>query len=234
MRVSEEPVCIELFRQNPVFTSLHLRSPDLVGPPIWIKIHRPKWSGSKNLVFSLLPGKAVKLISPPWILDVPWAAHCARRRAPDGGAAAPASPPLLPGSPGGDERPAPEPRGAARQPQLPPWPPPGSVGDPWPFWCGSVPVLLTFRHWLSRCYNVGIGGTANPLRRIYTDSHTHEHLQMLEIPCTKVVGQLDGRTRATFTSCMYILHKGETMGKTRATYTSYVPVSIKYVHPAQC
>jgi len=26
MRVSEEPVCIYLFRQNPVFTSLHLRS----------------------------------------------------------------------------------------------------------------------------------------------------------------------------------------------------------------
>jgi hypothetical protein len=28
MRVSEESVCIYLFRQNPVFTSLHLRSPD--------------------------------------------------------------------------------------------------------------------------------------------------------------------------------------------------------------
>jgi hypothetical protein len=27
IRVSEEPVCIYLFRQNPVFTSLHLRSP---------------------------------------------------------------------------------------------------------------------------------------------------------------------------------------------------------------
>jgi hypothetical protein len=27
MRVPEEPVCIELFRQNPVFTSLHLKSP---------------------------------------------------------------------------------------------------------------------------------------------------------------------------------------------------------------
>jgi hypothetical protein len=30
MRVSEEPVCIYLFRQNPVFTSLHLRSPEEV------------------------------------------------------------------------------------------------------------------------------------------------------------------------------------------------------------
>ncbi len=27
MRVPEEPVCIDLFRQNPVFTSLHLKSP---------------------------------------------------------------------------------------------------------------------------------------------------------------------------------------------------------------
>ncbi len=27
MRVSEEPVCIDIFRQNPVFTSLHLKSP---------------------------------------------------------------------------------------------------------------------------------------------------------------------------------------------------------------
>jgi hypothetical protein len=30
MRVPEEPVCIDLFRQNPVFTSLHLKSPVLV------------------------------------------------------------------------------------------------------------------------------------------------------------------------------------------------------------
>ncbi len=36
MRVSEEPVCIYLFRQNPVFTSLHLRSPvhDVLPPLI--------------------------------------------------------------------------------------------------------------------------------------------------------------------------------------------------------
>ncbi len=33
MRVSEEPVCINLFRQNRVFTSLHLRSPVHVVPP---------------------------------------------------------------------------------------------------------------------------------------------------------------------------------------------------------
>jgi hypothetical protein len=33
-RVSEEPVCIYIFRQNPVFTSLHLRSPVHVVPPL--------------------------------------------------------------------------------------------------------------------------------------------------------------------------------------------------------
>jgi hypothetical protein len=35
MRVSEEPICIlqYLFQQNPVFTSLHLRSPVHVVPP---------------------------------------------------------------------------------------------------------------------------------------------------------------------------------------------------------
>ncbi len=33
MRVPEEPVCIRLFRQNPVFSSLHLRSPVHVVPP---------------------------------------------------------------------------------------------------------------------------------------------------------------------------------------------------------
>jgi hypothetical protein len=34
MRVPEEPVCIDLFRQNPVFTSLHLKSPVNVVPPL--------------------------------------------------------------------------------------------------------------------------------------------------------------------------------------------------------
>jgi hypothetical protein len=34
MRVSEELVCIYLFWQNPVFTSLHLRSPVRVVPPL--------------------------------------------------------------------------------------------------------------------------------------------------------------------------------------------------------
>jgi hypothetical protein len=33
MRVPEESVCIDLFRQNQVFTSLHLKFPDHVVPP---------------------------------------------------------------------------------------------------------------------------------------------------------------------------------------------------------
>jgi hypothetical protein len=33
MRVPEEPVCMDLFRQNPVFTSLHLKYPVHVVPP---------------------------------------------------------------------------------------------------------------------------------------------------------------------------------------------------------
>jgi hypothetical protein len=34
MRVPQEPVCVDLFRQNPVFTSLHLKSPVHVVPPL--------------------------------------------------------------------------------------------------------------------------------------------------------------------------------------------------------
>ncbi len=34
MRVSEEPVCIDLLQQNQVFTSLHLRSLVHVVPPL--------------------------------------------------------------------------------------------------------------------------------------------------------------------------------------------------------
>jgi hypothetical protein len=34
MRVLEEPVCIDLFLKNPVFTSLHLESPVHVVPPL--------------------------------------------------------------------------------------------------------------------------------------------------------------------------------------------------------
>jgi hypothetical protein len=37
MSVPEEPVCIDLFRQNPVFTSLHLKSPVHVVPPLAYK-----------------------------------------------------------------------------------------------------------------------------------------------------------------------------------------------------
>ncbi len=44
---------------------------------------------------------------------------------------------------------------------------------------------------------------------------------MLEFPCTQVGGQTDGRTRATFTSCMSLAQRGSTIGKTRATITLY-------------
>jgi hypothetical protein len=36
-KVSEEPVCIEIFRHNPVITSLHLRSPIHVLPSPYSK-----------------------------------------------------------------------------------------------------------------------------------------------------------------------------------------------------
>ncbi len=38
MRVPEEPVCIHLFRKNPVFTSLHLKSPVHVVPPLNVDV----------------------------------------------------------------------------------------------------------------------------------------------------------------------------------------------------
>ncbi len=38
MRVPEEPVCIDLFRQNPVFTSLHLKYPVHVVPLLEIEV----------------------------------------------------------------------------------------------------------------------------------------------------------------------------------------------------
>jgi hypothetical protein len=38
MRVPEELVCIHLFRQNPVFTSLHLKSPVHVVPALYCTV----------------------------------------------------------------------------------------------------------------------------------------------------------------------------------------------------
>ncbi len=37
MRVPEETVCIDLFPQNPFFTSLHLKSPVHVVPPLQVR-----------------------------------------------------------------------------------------------------------------------------------------------------------------------------------------------------
>jgi hypothetical protein len=55
MRVPEEPVCSDLFRKNPVITSLHLKSPVHVVPPqVFIRHPAPLdvgrgWSFSQNL-----------------------------------------------------------------------------------------------------------------------------------------------------------------------------------------
>jgi hypothetical protein len=54
MRVPEEPVCIDLFRQNPVFTSLHLKSP--------VHVHRLRQTDGKSLVwFGEIERKLAKL-----------------------------------------------------------------------------------------------------------------------------------------------------------------------------
>jgi hypothetical protein len=58
MRVSEEPVCIDIFRQNPVFTSLHLKYPvHVVPPPIssQLESHKNRFafiSFAKNPVYT--------------------------------------------------------------------------------------------------------------------------------------------------------------------------------------
>ncbi len=53
MRVSKEPVCIYLFRQNPVFTSLHFISPVHVVPP-----QEKRWfTHTKNSILILLSDK---------------------------------------------------------------------------------------------------------------------------------------------------------------------------------
>jgi hypothetical protein len=45
MRVTEEPVCIDLIRQNPVFTSLHLKSP--------VHVHRLRKDLPPTSLFSI-------------------------------------------------------------------------------------------------------------------------------------------------------------------------------------
>ncbi len=48
MLVPEEPVRIRLFRENPVFTSLHLKSPVHVVPP-----QIPPWSYNSPIIYQL-------------------------------------------------------------------------------------------------------------------------------------------------------------------------------------
>ncbi len=60
MRVPEEPVCIDLFRQNPVFTSLHLKSP--------VHVHRLSQTGYfwRNLgAITPFPGWSLVELTPP-------------------------------------------------------------------------------------------------------------------------------------------------------------------------
>jgi hypothetical protein len=53
MRVPEKPACIHFFRQNPVFTTLHLKSPVHVVPPPYVVCR-----GDISIaVVSLIPGK---------------------------------------------------------------------------------------------------------------------------------------------------------------------------------
>jgi hypothetical protein len=58
MRVPEEPVCIDLFRQKPVFTSLHLKYPVHVVPSLvrstqlWTVF---PYSGIPAFLFILVP-----------------------------------------------------------------------------------------------------------------------------------------------------------------------------------
>jgi hypothetical protein len=73
MRVPEEPVCIHLFRQNPVFTSLHFKSPEAVR-------HEREISntGGKNWIFSFLLGLllAGNLVKPLLSLyGIEWREH---------------------------------------------------------------------------------------------------------------------------------------------------------------
>jgi hypothetical protein len=59
MRVSEEPFCIYLFRQNAVFISLHLRSPVHVVPPQarwwYTRTRRTPWPGPPSISASPVP-----------------------------------------------------------------------------------------------------------------------------------------------------------------------------------
>ncbi len=62
MRVSEELVCFYLFRQNPVFTSLHLRSPVHLVPPQAIS-----WTiGNSLRAVRCAPPFLIKFICSDW------------------------------------------------------------------------------------------------------------------------------------------------------------------------
>jgi hypothetical protein len=67
MRVPEEPVCVHLFRQNPVFTSLHLKSP--------VHVHR-LWGAVGPLRLQLI---FLLLTSGYWPPSGSWQSCCSWR-----------------------------------------------------------------------------------------------------------------------------------------------------------
>ena len=72
IRVSEEPVCIYLFRQNPFFASLHLRSPVHVVPPL-VDIQRQGFILAWIVILFVYGAQTqLQLISPflRWSLDL--------------------------------------------------------------------------------------------------------------------------------------------------------------------
>jgi hypothetical protein len=58
-------------------------------------------------------------------------------------------------------------------------------------------------------------------------THTHDHLQMIEIPCTQVGGQLDGRTRAT---CTEVQRWAKLEQHSHAMYKIRTCFSSQYLH----
>jgi hypothetical protein len=68
MRVPEEPVCIDLFRQKPVFTSLHLKYPVHVVPPqnsqLFVStLFRPYILNPKHFSFFYLHIKSINVLT---------------------------------------------------------------------------------------------------------------------------------------------------------------------------
>ncbi len=57
MSVPEEPVCVQLFRQKPVFTSLHLKSPVHVHRLSLVRFINSEFLSTKFCAFAMLNHK---------------------------------------------------------------------------------------------------------------------------------------------------------------------------------